>query len=60
MPTILLILAAASQTATLVAYEVDGPAKYCLYERDEVVWELELYVDDICPATITTDEQDDA
>jgi hypothetical protein len=56
--TIFLILATAAQTANLVAVEPAGDVKYCVYERNDEVWELEVFVDEICPATvITTEEQ---
>ncbi len=58
--SILLILAAASQTANLVAKETDGDAKYCVYERNEDVWELEVWVDEICPGIIYTGEDYDS
>ena len=56
--TILLILAATSQTANLIAVLPYGDVKYCVYAREEEVWELEVFVDEIWPATvITTEEQ---
>jgi hypothetical protein len=54
--TMFLLLATAAQTANLVFVEPAGDVKYCVYERNDEVWELEVFVDEICPATVITTE----
>ena len=58
--TIFLILAAASQTADLVIVETHGEVKYCFYERADEVWALEVLIDEICPGTVNTAEEQDS
>jgi hypothetical protein len=56
---ILLILAATSQTADLVAVEPSDDVKYCVYERNEEFYELEVWIDEICPGVLYTGEEYD-
>jgi hypothetical protein len=57
--SILLILAATSQTANLVSTETVDNVKYCVYSRNEEVWELEVWIDEICPGIVFTGEEYD-